>query len=109
MYRLPKFGYTRGFDKVWFIHGHEGDHDYFKKDPLYHFKPEDFVEEHVINEAAKRGREKLLGPMMEEMETHLRESQHWRTDEDHMVAKSHEVGGGLPETSRPQQAVLPLG
>ena len=28
MYRLPKFGYTRGFDKVWFTHGHEAD-DYF--------------------------------------------------------------------------------
>ena len=25
MYRLPKFGYTRGFDKVWFTPGHEAD------------------------------------------------------------------------------------
>ena len=28
-YRLPKFGYTRGFDKTWFIHGHEGDDTFY--------------------------------------------------------------------------------
>ena len=32
-YRLPKFGYTRGFDKVWFIHGHEGDHKFYGSRP----------------------------------------------------------------------------
>ena len=32
-YRLPKFGYTRGFDKVYFIHGHEADQDFFSRDP----------------------------------------------------------------------------
>ena len=39
MYRLPKFGYTRGFDKVWFTHGHEADHEYYAQDPLYHLNP----------------------------------------------------------------------
>jgi arylsulfatase A-like enzyme len=87
MFRLPKFGYNRGFDKSWFIHGHEGDHDYFSKDPLHHFKPEDFVEDNMFEEAARRGGEKLLGPMLEELGSHLRESQYWRSDEDHSVAR----------------------
>ena len=44
-YRLPKFGYTRGFDNVMFTHGHEGDDYFYEKDPLYHYQAEDFMEE----------------------------------------------------------------
>ena len=33
-FRLPKFGYSRGFDKVHFIHGHETDHQYYAHDEL---------------------------------------------------------------------------
>ena len=42
MYRLPKFGYTRGFDKVYFTHGHEADDYFYGEDPLIHFDPDDF-------------------------------------------------------------------
>jgi arylsulfatase A-like enzyme len=87
MYRLPKFGYTRGFDKVWFNHGHEADHDYFKDDPLYHLKADDFIDENIIKGVENRGEAKSIRAMMDELETHLRESQHWKTDEDHMVAR----------------------
>lgn len=87
MYRLPKFGYTRGFDKVHFIHGHEADHDYFSKDPLYHLKADDFVEDNIIKAANQREGKKLLGPLFEELTTHLRETQYWKTDEDHNVAR----------------------
>ncbi|MCL4464759.1 MAG: sulfatase-like hydrolase/transferase, partial [Chloroflexi bacterium] len=51
MYRLPKFGYTRGFDKVYFLHGHEADHMYYSQDPLFHRQPEDFVEDHILETA----------------------------------------------------------
>ena len=40
-YRLPKFGYTRGFDNVMFTHGSEGDDGYYYDDPLYHRDPKD--------------------------------------------------------------------
>ncbi len=45
MYRMPKFGYTRGFDKVWFTRGDEGDHWFYENDPLYHLNPEDYIDE----------------------------------------------------------------
>jgi len=107
MYRLPKFGYTRGFDKVWFIHGHDGDYDYFKKDPLYHFDPKDFVEENVLKEASNREGEKLVGPMMDEIETHLRESQYWKCDEDHMAARvMKQAVKYLKQTDRNKQFFL---
>lgn len=86
--RLPKFGYTRGFDKVWFTHGHQADHEYFAQDPLIHYKPEDFIEDHVLETADKVMGERVVGPLLYEMSCHLRESQYWKTDEDHMVART---------------------
>ncbi len=82
MYRLPKFGYSRGFDKVWFLHGHEADHEYFAHDPLYHLSVNDFYAEHVI----KAG-EKILGPELTqhqvyETECFLRETQYWKGEQD---------------------------
>lgn len=88
MYRLPKFGYTRGFDKVWFTHGHENDHEYFAQDPLYHYKPEDFIEDHVLETADKVLGDRVVGPLLYEIGCHLRESQYWKSDEDQMVART---------------------
>ncbi|MDA8218002.1 MAG: sulfatase [Dehalococcoidales bacterium] len=87
MYRLPKFGYTRGFDKVWFEHGHQSDHEYFGRDPLYHLKVEDFIEDHILETADKVMGERVIGPLLYEMGCHLRESQYWKSDEDHSVAR----------------------
>ncbi len=87
MYRLPKFGYSRGFDKVWFLHGHEDDHEYYSQDPLYHLKVEDFVEDHMLETADKVMGERVLGPLLYEMSCYLRQSQYWKSDEDHRVAK----------------------
>jgi len=87
MYRLPKFGYTRGFDKVHFIHGHENDHEYYAQDPLYHLKPEDFVEENVLKAAQELEGERMTGPWLYEISCHLRETQYWKSDEDQKVAK----------------------
>jgi arylsulfatase A-like enzyme len=87
MYRLPKFGYTRGFDKVWFIHGHEGDHYYYSKDPLIHYKAEDFHEDHVIESANETHGEDLIGPLMHETESYLKQRQYWKSEEDQSVAQ----------------------
>ena len=87
MYRLPKFGYSRGFDKVHFLHGHENDHEYFSQDPLYHLKPEDYFEQHTLDAAVALEGERMVGPTMYEMSCHLRETQYWKSDEDQKVAK----------------------
>ena len=80
--RLPKFGYTRGFDKVYFLHGHEIDHEFYAKDPLYHLKPEDYNEEHALE-----AMDKLLGcnmrdPTLQETACYLRQRQYWKSEED---------------------------
>ena len=80
--RLPKFGYTRGFDKVYFLHGHEIDHEFYARDPLYHLNPEDYNEEHALE-----AMDKLLGcnmrdPTLEETACYLRQRQYWKSEED---------------------------
>jgi len=87
MYRLPKFGYTRGFDKVHFIHGHEADQAYFAHDPLYHLKIEDYIEESVFEAARKIEGDKRVTPIYEETICYLREAQYWKSDEDQRVAR----------------------
>jgi len=87
MYRLPKFGYTRGFDKVWFLHGHEGDHYYYAQDPLIHYQPEDFHEEHVLQAADTVMGERVIEPLLHETACYLANRQYWKTEEDQNVAK----------------------
>lgn len=87
MYRLPKFGYTRGFDKVWFLHGHEGDHYYYSQDPLVHYKPEDFHEDHIIENMDKILGENVMGPLLHETGSYLAHRQYWKSEEDQNVVK----------------------
>ncbi len=86
MYRLPKFGYTRGFDKVWFLHGHEGDTFYYQNDPLYHLKPEDYHGDYLMENVDKVSGENVLGPLLHETTCYLKQRQYWRSDEDQDVA-----------------------
>ncbi len=74
MYRLPKFGYTRGFDKVWFLHGHCADYHFYSEDPLLHYKFEDFYDPAVIKETIRRGGGTTahLDSMRHEIECYLR-------------------------------------
>lgn len=85
--RMLKFGYARGFDKVWFLHGHETDQMFYGQDPLIHYKADDFHEDHVIESADAVLGDKLVGPLMHETEDYLRQRQYWKTDEDQNVAK----------------------
>jgi len=86
-FRLPKFGYTRGFDKVHYLHGHEGDHEYYGQDPLYHLKAEDYVEDHVLEAATRLEGDRLVKPFLDELSCILRKTQYWKSDEDQNVAK----------------------
>ncbi len=86
MYRLVKFGYTRGFDKVWFHHGHEGDQYFYAKDELIHYTPEEFHEDHILRDADKVLGEGVVGPLLKETECYLKQRQYWKSDEDQNVA-----------------------
>ncbi len=87
-FRLPKFGYARGFDNVWFLHGHETDHQYYANDKLDpKFKAEDYYEDHVLEEADTLLGENVMRPILNQVECHLKERQFWKSDEDQHVAK----------------------
>ena len=88
MYRLPKFGYTRGFDKVWFTHGHEADQGFYSQDPLIHFKVEDFIEDHISEQADTILGEKVMFIQEEEINSYLKQCQYWKSDEDRYVART---------------------
>ena len=85
-YRLPKFNYTRGFDKTWFVHGHEGDHMFYGKDDLIHYKPEDFHSKQSMEVAAKSYGEIAVQHLLHETDAYLRLRQYWKSDEDQNVA-----------------------
>lgn len=86
-FRLPKFGYSRGFDKVHFIHGHETDHQYYAADDLTTLKAQDYYEDHVLESADEILGENVMQPMLNQVECHLKERQYWKSDEDQHVAQ----------------------
>lgn len=75
-YRLPKFGYTRGFDKTWFTHGHEGDDSFYEDDPLYLYDWHDYVEDHTLEAYCDRYSSKKLAKAVEsELSSYLKQRQ----------------------------------
>ncbi len=86
MYRLTKFGYTRGFDKVWFTHGHEADHMFYSQDDLIHCNKDDYHTEASKKAYAAQYGEKVLNVVMAETEDYLKHRQYWKSDEDQNVA-----------------------
>lgn len=80
--RLPKYGFTRGFDYVKFLHGHEMDARHFAKDKLVSLNPDDYIEE-----SSQKGVEPaILASLKIELANLLKHRQHWRSDEDSQVA-----------------------
>ncbi len=86
--RLPKYGYSRGYDYVDFCSGQELDHTTFKDvllDPA--LKPENYTsptmvwdkDGNLIDEDSQR--------LLDEISCFLRQKQHWRSDADNYVAK----------------------
>lgn len=85
--RLPKFGYARGFDKVYYIHGQEGDHDFYRDDPLVHLNPMDYLEENVIDSADKVLGGNMVAPQFDEIASFLKYRQYWKCEEDQNVPR----------------------
>ena len=90
-YRLPKFGYNRGFDKIWYTRGHEGD-NFYEYDNLTHLDPMDFVEEDVAENYKKKMGEAAFKGNLAELKIFLRQRQFWRSKEDHFVARTVSAG-----------------
>ncbi len=88
MYQLPKFGYTRGYDKAWFIHGQLPD-QFYAHDPLYHRDPHEFMEDHIPAKAkAVHGTEGVADFALQEAREMLGERQYWRTEYERPVHKT---------------------
>jgi len=103
-FRLPKFGYSRGFDKVHFIHGHETDHQYYASDALYGMKAEDYYEDHVLESADEIMSEHVMQPMLNQVECHLKERQYWKDDEDQHVAQIMKQAAHYIENTDPNKS-----
>ncbi len=89
MYRLPKFGYTRSFDKVWFTHGHEGDHYYYETDELIHLNPADYLEDATRDVYVERMGEAPMVAFLSEITSYLRQRQYGgEKEENRYVAKT---------------------
>ncbi len=89
MYRLPKFGYTRAFDKVWFTHGHEGDVYYYEHDELIHLDPKDYIDEKSHEGYVKKFGENVANVTIKEMADYLKHRQYGgEKEENRYVAKT---------------------
>ncbi len=85
MYRQPKFGYTRGFDKVYFTHGHEMDHYFYEHDTLIHLNPNDYISESVLEGAKKQFGPLIVETQLDEITSYLKQRQYWKSEEDRYV------------------------
>ena len=88
MYRQPKFGYTRGFDKVWFTHGHEMDHYFYETDSLIHLDPNDYISDSVREGAARQFGQGIIDAQIDEITSYLKQRQYWKSEEDRYVVKT---------------------
>lgn len=87
-YRLPKFGYNRGFDTSIFLHGHENDANFYNRYPDPVEKPEDYIEDHIMRDADAIAGCRLLDPIKQETSDYLRQRQFWKSPEDRYCAKT---------------------
>ncbi|MBO4318468.1 MAG: sulfatase [Mailhella sp.] len=88
MYRLPKFGYSRGFDKVWFTHGHEADDTFYESDPLIHYDPKDYYDEKSYADYAASTGELAAKITVDELANYLKQRQGQKGEKDRYVAKT---------------------
>ena len=86
--RLPKFGYSRGFDYVQFLPGHELDHTSFARVPLDPaFKAENFTSPTMLYNEKGEYIDYDSEALLEELDLFLRQYQNYRSDADSFVAK----------------------
>lgn len=91
MYRLPKYGYTRGFDKVYFLHGHEADHEFYAKRELIHRDPKDYVSKLWLEKGDELVGGAVMEPLLHELDCYLKNRQYWKTEKDQNVVKVMEM------------------
>ena len=108
-YRLPKFGYTRGFDKVWFTHGHEGDECFYENDPLVEFKWQDYIEDHTLAAySAALKTDKIVNAVEAELSNYLRQRQHggWKAENRYVTRTINAAIEYLEKVDRNKQFFL---
>jgi len=104
---LPKFGYVRGFDKVHFTRGHEGDDYFYQNDPLLHMDSRDYFDEKTLSVYAERAGESSAEHMLKEVNNYLKQMQHWKKPEDRYVYRTlRKAGEYLEEIDRGKQFFL---
>ena len=85
--RIPKYGYSRGFDYVKFCSGHELDHETFSREPLDpSLKPENYISPTMLYDDKGKLRDEMSSALLREIECYLKIRQHWRSDADNYVA-----------------------
>lgn len=86
--RLPKYGYSRGFDYVKFCPGQELDHTSFADEPLDPaFKAEDYTSPTMVWDKDGNFIDDDSKQLLEEIDCFLKQQQHWRSDADNYAAK----------------------
>ena len=86
--RLPKFGYSRGFDYVQFMPGHELDHTSFADIPLDPaFSAENYTSPSMVYDKDGKLLDEDSAALLHELDLFLRQYQKRRTDADTYVAK----------------------
>ena len=93
---MYKYGYQRGFDEVVFRRGQELDLGFYKNDPLYHLKVEDFHKPYYIKDENGNPAKNADGTLVQsefsmiseqELMSYLPRRQYWMDDGYQMIAK----------------------
>src|SRR5574344_1289443 len=86
--RLPKYGYSRGFDYVKFCNGHELDQETFSTVPLDpKYKAEDYLPACCSTKDEHGNLPSFAAPLLRQVDCFLRRRQHWHSDADSYVAR----------------------
>ncbi len=84
--RLPKYGYSRGFDYVKFCNGHELDHETLSNIPLDPaLKAEDYLAPDMLKRESNGEYTADAKALIRETECYLRLRQFWRSEQDNYI------------------------
>lgn len=85
--RLPKYGYSRGFDYVKFCPGHELDHTTYKDMPLDPgMRPIDYTSPTMVYNNKGELIDDASAALLEEIDCFLRFRQEWRNENDNYIS-----------------------
>lgn len=85
--RLPKYGYSRGFDYVKFCPGHELDHTVYKDVPLDPgMKAIDYTSPSMVYDEKGELIDEASSALLGEIDCFLRFRQEWRTEDDNYIS-----------------------